>query len=368
MKIAAIYTCWGLRKNKQYSGVGFYRIIQPFKHLKGYEIDVYGENINTLGKNREEVYHNLFSTYDLIWTKHVDSPLDASALGFCSQHYKKPLVIDLDDDYYNIRDDQPASEVYYSGSQKRAYVGAFLSLASKITVSTQPLAWTYAKEMKKRHGKQFEIDILPNFNDFDEFKYGQEYDNGDKVVIGWQGSTTHFADLKMVLPHIDRLMDKYPNVYLELLGGVEMERAGALFKGIKNIERISVNGGTQSWEGYPKLLSEQKWDIGICPLVDDKFNRGKSHIKWLEYSAYKIPTVASNVYPYYKDILGVKTIQDGSTGFLCEEFDWYEKLEKLVLDKDLRKQIAQNSYEYVRDHWQPNNWIDKWKNTIDNLI
>jgi glycosyltransferase involved in cell wall biosynthesis len=88
----------------------------------------------------------------------------------------------------------------------------------------------------------------------------------------------------------------------------------------------------------------------------------------MEYASYKIPTVASNVYPYYKDIQGTKTIEDGVTGYLCEPKEWYEKLEKLVLDNNLRNRIGENAYYYVKDNWQPQHHIKKWKEAIDTLL
>jgi glycosyltransferase involved in cell wall biosynthesis len=165
-------------------------------------------------------------------------------------------------------------------------------------------------------------------------------------------------------------MKKYRNVYLELMGGIEQDAVAELFRNMddSNLDRISIIGGTKSWTGYPELLSKQKWDIGIAPLIDDVFNRGKSHIKWMEYASYKIPTVASNVYPYYKDIQGTKTIEDGVTGYLCEPKEWYEKLEKLVLDNNLRNRIGENAYYYVKDNWQPQHHIKKWKEAIDTLL
>lgn len=94
------------------------------------------------------------------------------------------------------------------------------------------------------------------------------------------------------------------------------------------------------------------WDIGIAPLTNSKFNQSKSHIKWMEYSMYEIPTVASKVYPYSKDILGIKTIEDGVTGILCENGEWEKKLSMLIEDEELRRKIGKQAKEYVAKNWQ----------------
>lgn len=66
----------------------------------------------------------------------------------------------------------------------------------------------------------------------------------------------------------------------------------------------------------------------------------------------KIPTVASPIYPYHKDVLGLPTIIDGVTGVLPKEDEWFEKLSMLIEDKALRRRIAAYAYDYVADCWQ----------------
>jgi len=110
---------------------------------------------------------------------------------------------------------------------------------------------------------------------------------------------------------------------------------------------------TPTFLEYPEHLAHQKWDIGIAPLVDTAFTRCKSHIKWLEYSMYQIPTIASRVYPYFMELEGRKTIVDGETGLLCRNAkEWEEKLERLILDEDLRKKLGKQAYQYIKKEWQ----------------
>ena len=83
---------------------------------------------------------------------------------------------------------------------------------------------------------------------------------------------------------------------------------------------------------------------------------------------YKIPTVASRVYPYYKDIGELKTIEDGKTGYLAKGTkEWYAKLEELVLSKDKRQEIGENAYNYIKENWQYSQNKDKIQEIYDKI-
>ena len=214
------------------------------------------------------------------------------------------------------------------------------------------------------------IFVSPNYNDINDFHFKPADKHEDKIMIGWQGSTTHFDDLKIAMPAIIKIMKKYKNVWVEFLGGIRNDQAAELFKGFpsKLFKRVKVTGGHPAWDRYPELMSTMKWDIGIAPIIDDEFNRGKSHIKWMEYSMYKIPTVASRVYPYYKDIGELKTIEDGKTGYLAKGTkEWYAKLEELVLSKDKRQEIGENAYNYIKENWQYSQNKDKIQEIYDKI-
>jgi len=155
------------------------------------------------------------------------------------------------------------------------------------------------------------------------------------------------------------------------MGGIELYMIKELFDQFTDemFNRVKVIGGTPSWKKYPRALSRRKWDIGICPLINDEFNRNKSHIKWMEYATFKIPAVASKVYPYYKKIQGVKTITDGKTGFLASNTNqWVKKLDKLIKSEELRDKIGQNAYDHIQKEWRIQDHIYKWEKVFDKIL
>ncbi len=149
------------------------------------------------------------------------------------------------------------------------------------------------------------------------------------------------------MPTLAKILDKYPNVYLELLGGIMQGSLAYLTQDFseKSKKKIKVIYGTPAFDKYPNLIMSQKWDIGIAPLIDDTFNRSKSHIKWMEYTMMGIPTIASKVLPYTENV---------KHGLLAEPDEWEEKLTYLIENHEERQDMAKRAYEYIKEtqQWQ----------------
>jgi glycosyltransferase involved in cell wall biosynthesis len=84
-------------------------------------------------------------------------------------------------------------------------------------------------------------------------------------------------------------------------------------------------------------------DLAVAPLVDDAFNAAKSDLKFLEYAAGGLATVASDV-PAYRD-----SISHGETGLLARNTcdDWTANLRQLLSDAQTRQRLADNARAYV---------------------
>ena len=79
-------------------------------------------------------------------------------------------------------------------------------------------------------------------------------------------------------------------------------------------------------ETYYQMVKCIRVDVGIAPLIDNRFNAAKSELKFLENTVIGMPTIASNVEPY-------QVIEDGKNGMLArEEGQWYFALKAMLLD------------------------------------
>lgn len=347
-----------------YGGVTYYRLIKPLLENKNekYEFTYHGADLidEAKGKNTVDFWNDFVSRYDIFIVKHIDNPEGASNLLFFVRKQGKKIILDLDDNLFETRPDQPAYQHYKPGEQKRAIVSALLSMVDGLFVSTQPLADYYKKHLKDVHNVELPIFVLPNYNDLSDFDFKPIERDPKKIVIGWMGSTTHISDLKLVAKPLKRLLKECPNLEINLMGGLTAETVPLVFGDLDDemFDRVFIYGGTPSWQGYPELLSKQPWDIAIAPLINDEFNRGKSAIKWMEYATMAIPCVASDVYPYSK------AIEDGKTGFLSDEKQWYYILRKLINDKELRKEIGSAAYRKMNNDLQYKDHYEQWINAL----
>lgn len=377
-RICLIGTDWGNNEYRKIhnkpGAISQYRLIYPMRMLSEYyDFDYWGSDFSKKEDETEddaEFLRKRFGQYDLVISKVTDSAYAASSIRFMTEHLNIPLVVDIDDNIWELKEDQPAYKQYAKGSTALGVASTFVSMADAVFASTAPLANYIIDRINIVYKEKKDVYALPNCIDPTDYQYPKAVLSKKKIVIGWQGSTTHHEDLKLAMPAIGRLLVEYPNLYLQLLGGVPQATVKDLFKSIDEsvLDKISSTGGCEAFDKFPKLLSEQAWDIAIAPVTDEVFNHAKSHIKWMEYAMYEIPCVASDVYPYKMPVDGVATIEEGVTGLLAKPDEWYEKLKVLIDDKEKRIEIGKNAKVYVSDKWNIYNHKEKYKETIDKLL
>jgi glycosyltransferase involved in cell wall biosynthesis len=360
------------REHDLYGGIGYYRVIKPAEVLKKwFDIEVVGadfEKWGVGGDTTQATKYQRFEQYDLVISRQFRTGLDASNTLATGKHFKKKVLLDIDDNLFGLRKDNPAYKDYEYGQGFREYMQASMALSDGLMVSTEPLKKLYKGLNKK-------IDVLPNCNDINDWpKESKVWDDG-KVRIGFAGGQGHLADLDLILEPMAYILAKYPNVLFEIVGAITPQDAMRLTVQMnefckKNIaDQVRIAGGTLAWQGYPEMLASFGWDIVIAPLIDDDFNRSKSHIRWMEASMIHCPVVASPVYPYIKPIQGANTIQDEKTGlFAKNREEWFEMLDGLISTPEARKELANNAYTYIKDYWQYEQHAYKWKKVIEKYL
>lgn len=147
----------------------------------------------------------------------------------------------------------------------------------------------------------------------------------DEVIIGWVGSGSTTPYLSMVAEPLRRLCSERPNVRVALIGAGHIDMPG-----------VPVIRHPWTLETESDLLA--RFDIGLMPLPDDPWTRGKGGYKILQYMAVGAATVCSPV--------GVNAdmVIDGATGFHADDEEvWYERLKRLVDDVELRHRMGKEA-------------------------
>lgn len=165
--------------------------------------------------------------------------------------------------------------------------------------------------------------------------------HGPNIVIGYgSGTPTHNVDFLEAADALIKILQKYHNVSLQIIGYLDIDNRFVAFG-----DRVTHTPSV-SWRTLPFKLRE--FDINLAPFQNTPFCQCKSELKYFEAALLKIPTVASDIDSYRY------AIKNGENGFLADSQDqWYESLEKLVLDPELRINMGNKAYEHVLENYSP---------------
>lgn len=346
------------REQNKWGGVGYYRIIKPSQTIKGHKVTVVGSELTKKNESPEERWYRVFNEHDVFWTSYFSDPKEASALFYTRDKMnkagmKKRVIIDCDDNYLDIHASHPLYDKLKSGKRDKAFMSTILTFADAITVSTEPLKQRLAKHFKDVYKIEKDIYVIPNMNDVDDWNFAPVEKDPKKFIIGYAGSNSHQDDLAMFIPQLLKIMQKYPHVHFESIGSISKDMLH-LFNEFESpvMNRCDLLPATWTFDEYPKMISETKWNIGVCPLIDTAFTRCKSHIKWFDYSMFKIPVIASRVYPYFMNVGEKKTIINNITGMLVKPSEWFGVMEELILNEKKCKILGENAFNYIKKKWQ----------------
>ena len=152
------------------------------------------------------------------------------------------------------------------------------------------------------------------------------------IVLGWTGSGSTLIYLKQIEPVIQEIEKLYPIIFLVI----------ADKKPDLNITSLLF----QKWNKDTEIPDLLHIDIGLMPLTDDLWSKGKCGFKLLQYMALEIPALASPV--------GVNTsiINQGINGFICNnQQEWKDYLIQLIEDETLRKTMGKEGRKKVEENY-----------------
>lgn len=166
-----------------------------------------------------------------------------------------------------------------------------------------------------------------------------------EFVVGWVGNgLAHYTNLQFLATVFKRTLSKGIKFSFVLLGTRGSKKIRNLFDSINGLH-VSYPDEV-NWSYSKNIEIMRTFDVGVVPLVNDDWHKGKCAFKAIEYMACGVPTIASAV--------GENNylIKDGVNGFLAEdENEWFLKLKKLIQDKDLRDKLGKNGRETIENKY-----------------
>jgi len=248
--------------------------------------------------------------------------------------FKKRIIYDFDDAIWLPNTSNENKVVAKMKWHQK--VGSICRWSYKISCGNNFIA-SYAK----KHATN--IQLNPTTIDTLQLHNPDLYDKkkNAKIVIGWTGSHSTLKYLNLVVPVLEKLENKYPITTLVI------SNHQPIFE-LDSLKFIP-------WKKSSEIKDLMKIDIGIMPLFDQHWEQGKCGLKALQFMALRIPVLASQI--------GVNNeiINDGINGFLCNsERDWYAKLERLILDPELRIKTGAKGRENVIKNYSVTSNIDNF--------
>jgi glycosyltransferase involved in cell wall biosynthesis len=158
---------------------------------------------------------------------------------------------------------------------------------------------------------------------------------GADVVIGWLGSTSTAKYLRLIEPVLQDFATRHPHVKFELMGSGVFEMPGVSWRVLP-----------WSMEGEVEALG--RWDIGLMPLPEEEWAKGKSGGKARTYMAAGVVPVCTAIG------YNLELIAHGTTGMLCRSpEDWTVALSQLIEQPDQRAAMATAARKQVELRFSP---------------
>ena len=245
-----------------------------------------------------------------------------------SQLLQKKIIYDFDDAIWLA--DKKDEAWYLRFVKWRRKVGAICRWSYKVSSGNVYLA---------SFAKQYNSNVVVNPTTIDTAAvhnpslFPTEKSKKQGIVIGWTGSHSTLKYLVGSAAILSQIEVAFPNVQFMVIA----DRRPNLR--LNNMLFVP-------WSYESEIQDLLSIDIGIMPLPNDKWTKGKCGFKALQYMALKIPAIASPV--------GVNNqiIDHGINGFLCSTpEEWSSALTKLIKDKELRQQMGEHGRNKVIDHY-----------------
>jgi glycosyltransferase involved in cell wall biosynthesis len=225
---------------------------------------------------------------------------------------KIPFVVDIDDAIFHSYDCHPNAIVRATLGKK---IPSILRKASYVLAGS-PYLLDYARKVNVN------VDWSPTCVDISRFAIKRWDDNSDEpFVIGWIGSPSTVQFVAEAVPAICELSERMP-VRLICVGSGQ-------------VSYTHITPEIREWSEATEVDEMLRFDVGIMPLPDEPWTRGKCSFKLIQYMACGLPVVASPVG------MNNTVVTHGENGFLASSTEqWLSALEALASDISLRKKMG----------------------------
>jgi glycosyltransferase involved in cell wall biosynthesis len=302
---------------------------EPFEdeelHSLVYKPGMIGKKMQlvTRGLGRRLSLMRKVKDYDLIYILREAALLGPPIFEKLIHQRRVPIVFDFDDAVFVSY--RSPSNGYLSYLKFASKTKTICRLASHVMVGNPYLA-EYARQVNDH------VTVIPTTIDTEKYQVSPPQNKSGPPVIGWTGSHSTVQHLNTLRGALKKLAEK-ESFRLRVIG-------------TPSYECSPINVEATRWRAETEVEDLRAVDIGVMPLPEDRWSKGKCGLKALQFMAVGIPTVCSPV--------GVNTdiIQDDQNGFIAgSEEEWVDKLGRLLRSPELRQRLGQAGRATVEEKY-----------------
>ncbi len=264
--------------------------------------------------------------YDIIWIQLSSGPLLHQIASKAKEGGVK-IIYDIDDLWNAVPEDNPAGTIFYGEPIKN--IEAMMDLADLVTVSTKNLE-EYVKQRGIKNTK-----VLPNMVPTPIWPPKDVADPKITKIL-WAGSPTHKFDLEIAAPALRDILEREDGKVRFVCFGENVPEP------LESVRHFVDPIRFVDFADYAELLAKTGANFAIAPLQSNDFNRCKSAVKFLEYSASGFASICSPVGEY------LEMKEKGAPIWLSFEENWEEVLTQAIKDKEWQKDVGRDAQEWVR--------------------
>jgi glycosyltransferase involved in cell wall biosynthesis len=282
-------------------------VLQYLPYLRDHGVDASIHFYKWRWQEKLQFYNNL-GQYDILYIhRKLFSPFE-----FWYIHKKAPKIIyDFDD-----------ALMYRSSGSKNPYSSSrrikFDYMMKRVDFVIAGNQFLKSEVLPYNHN----VEVIPTSIDLARYHLKEYGRRKDHFIIGWLGSRTTLKYLPSLIPVLEKIFQKDPRVKLKMVCD-------------QFLDDLRVPVIKKRWSLDEEVEDLRSFDIGVMPLSNDLWSKGKCGLKILQYFGVGIPVVCTPI-GVNRDI-----VEDGVSGFWAgNEEEWENCLSRLIEDERLRREMG----------------------------
>ena len=254
----------------------------------------------------------------------------------------KPLIYDFDDAIWHLDVSEANRRLRWLKNPGKT--ADLIAMADRVIAGN-----AYLADYAHHHNEQ--VQVIPTVIDTDRYRPSGDLRREGHLTIGWTGSHTSQTYLEAALPMLRRLHREHGDrLRFKVISDRPFRPEGL------PVEHVRWNSATE-----PEDLSDI--DIGIMPMPDTEWTRGKCGFKGLQFMALGKAVVLQRAGA------NMDIVDHGANGLLAgTEEEWLEALGRLVRDADLRARLGREARRTVEERYSVTAWRDRYLDLFNELI